>query len=486
MKRAAAYARVSTNKQSDTSIETQFEVIENFASNGGIKIVAKYSDKITASGEKERPAFSQMIEDALTKKFDMILVYKYDRFIRDEIEDQRLMKELEKKNVFVISCSERIDTSTPAGRLQRWIISGINRFYIENLRQEIYDKTTKVAEKGYYLGGKVPFGFALKEVKDPEAARNRKIFVINESEAAVVRKIFQMFASGHSYREIIRYLNDRNIRTRKGGKWTTGTISDMLKNEKYAGIYVYRKGTKKKPHVKREDTIKVVGGCPAIVEQSIFEKARERLEKGKRQYTKPKTTALCRGIVFCGVCGAPMTRNGSKNNQQYLCSRWKNRQDTQYVGIAIKKLDHFVLNHIKNTLLSDDIDFEEMARAYNAEMSLKDASVKEKIEELELKKQELEGKIQNAIEAVLNGSPLADILQEEAAKMREEVANIVVELKKIKEQGQIYITAEMLKEKYKRYKEMLYGVPQIQRQLVLELIDKVIVYPDSYIKIIEK
>ena len=89
MKRAAAYARVSTNKQSDTSIETQFEVIENFARNGGLKIYKKYSDKITASGAKERPEFSQMIADAFAKKFDLILVYKYDRFIRDEIEYQR-------------------------------------------------------------------------------------------------------------------------------------------------------------------------------------------------------------------------------------------------------------------------------------------------------------------------------------------------------------------------------------------------------------
>ncbi len=74
MKRAAAYARVSSDHQSETNIETQFEIIENFAQNGGLKVVKKYYDKITASGAKERPNFSEMISEAFEKKFDVILV----------------------------------------------------------------------------------------------------------------------------------------------------------------------------------------------------------------------------------------------------------------------------------------------------------------------------------------------------------------------------------------------------------------------------
>ncbi len=483
MKRAAAYVRVSSARQSETSLETQLEVIENFASNGGIKIVAKYSDKITASGEKKRPAFSQMIEDALTKKFDMILVYKYDRFIRDEIEDQRLMKELEKKNVFVISCSERIDTSTPAGRLQRWIISGINRFYIENLKQEIYDKTTKVAEKAYYLGGTIPYGYSLKKIRDPEAVRNRKIYVINEEEAVIVRKIFEMFANGYSYREMVEILNKKGFKTRFGNSWTTSTIFKMLHNERYAGTYTFRKGR----NGERKDVVRVEGGCPAIISEETFKKVQKRFYV-KQYSNSPKNNinALCKGIIFCGVCGAPMIRNGSTTSDEYLCSRWKNKRDTQYVGIAIRKLDRFVLNYIRNIILSENLDFKEMSQSYNEEIALRDIALKEKIDSLELEKQELNTKIRNAIDAILNGSPLADALQEEAAKMKKEIQQITEKLKRIKEEGQVYITEEMLKEKYVRFREMLDGDPQIQRELILQLIDKIIVFPDGFFKIYDK
>ncbi len=485
MKRAAAYARVSTNKQSDTSIETQFEVIENFAQNGGIKVVKKYSDKITASGAKERPEFSQMIADAYAKEFDVILVYKYDRFIRDEIEDQRLMKELEKNGIYVISCMERIDTSTPAGRLQRWIISGINRFYIENLRQEIYDKTTKVAQKGYYLGGNVLYGYALKTVKDPEASRNRKVYVINEEEAPVVRKVFEMFAKGHSYREITKYLNETlKVETRKGKPWSSSTVFDMLHQEKYGGIYTFRRTSKHNSHAHRRDIIRVEGVMPAIVDRKTFEAVRARFSSNpETRSSRVSSQALCKGILYCGICGSPMTITHNKG--QYVCTRWRNRRDTEYNGMSIRKLDNFVLEYIRRVLL-EDVDFEELARGYNAEKALHDAQLKERIEALETKKTEIQQKIQNAIEAVLEGSPLAQQLQDEAGKLQEELAKIDKELKKLQSSGMLYITAEELRKKYEEYKEKLEGDFDSQRELVLQLIKKVTLYKNGFIKIEER
>jgi site-specific DNA recombinase len=483
MKRAAAYARVSTNKQSDTSIETQFEVIENFARNGGLKIYKKYSDKITASGAKERPEFSQMIADAFAKKFDVILVYKYDRFIRDEIEDQRLMKELEKNGIYVVSCVEHIDTSTPAGRLQRWIISGINRFYIENLQQEIYDKTTKVAQKGYYLGGKVLYGYSVKQIRDPEATRNRKVYVINEEEAVVVRKIFEMFVNGYSYREITKYLNQKmKVKTREGKPWSSSTIFDLLHREKYAGIYTFRRGTRTNSHAHRSDIIRVEGGMPAIIDRETFEKVRARFPSMQDGYRSSRTTtqALCKGIIYCGICGSPMTVTHNKG--QYVCTRWRNKRDTEYNGMSINKVDNFVIEYIKETLLSN-VDFEELARGYNAEAALSDAQVKERIDELTLQKQQIQARIQNAIEAVLEGSPLAKQLQEEAGKLQDELVSVEKELNNLQKGGVIYITAESLKKKYDEYKERLNGNFEAKRSLVLELIKRVTIYKHGYIKV---
>ncbi|MGC9219570.1 MAG: recombinase family protein [Athalassotoga sp.] len=485
MKRAAAYARVSSNKQSETSIETQFDEIENFAEQSGIRIVEKFQDKITASGSKTRPEFEIMLSNALQGKYDMILVYKYDRFIRDDLEDQKLIRELEQKNVYVISCAERIDTTTPSGRLQRWLISGLNKFYLENLRDEIYTKTTKVAEKGYYLGGNVLYGYTLKEIKDKEAARNRKIYEINENEAPIVRKIFEMFANQHSYNEIVEYLNSHNLKTRTGKSWTKSSIISMLRNKKYAGIYTYREGTKKSSHSNRKDKIEIPNLMPAIIDSETFSKVQDRIKKKNELHVRDRESALCNGLIFCGLCGSKMTTTGRREQDTYVCSRWREKRDTEYVGMAIRKVDNFVLQHIRNSILSN-VNFDELAKGYNEESALQDEEFKKRIEYLQLKEQELNNKIQNAIEAILNKSPLADVLQEKASEMRAELEEVKRQLHEIKNAGPKYITAEMLREKFEEYKQMLNSDNQSQRELIKELIDKIFIYPSGYIEIIDK
>ena len=179
MKKAAAYARVSTKKQSETSLETQLEDCRRFASTNGIRITAEFTDKITASGSAKRPGFSQMIDRALNGEWNYIVVHKQDRFERDNVEEQVLLRQLESAGVYVLYAKGNIDPTTPTGQLHRWIMSGINQFYIRNLQDEINTKTTKVAERAYFLGGIPAYGFKTKVVRDPEASRSRKVLEID-------------------------------------------------------------------------------------------------------------------------------------------------------------------------------------------------------------------------------------------------------------------------------------------------------------------
>src|SRR6056297_460747 len=243
---AAAYVRVSSQKQSETSLETQLDTIKGFARQNQLSIIRVYKDKITASGSREREDFNRMISDALEGVFNIILVYKYDRFHRDNVEEQNILRRLENNRIFVLSVTENIDTTTPAGRLLRWIMSGVNRFYIENLQQEIYDKTTKVALKAYFMGGVPPYGFKIVSRRDTEASRNRRLYAVDEEEAPAVRLAFELYAQGYSYATIIQRLDAQGYRTRSGGLWSMQTIYSMLRNEKYNGTYVFRKGNKKR------------------------------------------------------------------------------------------------------------------------------------------------------------------------------------------------------------------------------------------------
>lgn len=137
MKVAAAYARVSTKKQSETSIETQLEDCRKFAAENGIRITAEFTDKVTASGSARRPGFSEMIDRALNHEWSYIIVQKQDRFERNNVEEQVLLKKLEDIGVYVLYAKGNIDPTTPTGQLYRWILSGINQFYIKNLQDEI-------------------------------------------------------------------------------------------------------------------------------------------------------------------------------------------------------------------------------------------------------------------------------------------------------------------------------------------------------------
>ena len=481
MKRAAAYARVSGIKQSETSLDTQIEEIQKFAETGGLKIKETFIDKITASGKEQRPNFEKMIEKALLGEFDFILVYKQDRFHRDNVEEHTILRALEAKNIYVLSVCERIDTTTPAGRLQRWMMSGINRFYIENLQQEINEKTTKVAEKGYFLGGYTPYGYKLKQIRDPEASRNRKVFEIDEKEAVIVRLIFSMFVEGAGYGEIAKKLNLAGHKTKNGNEFSKISIRDILINEKYSGVYIFRKGTKHNSHAERLDTIRKENMMPAIVSMDDFQKAQEKISKNKKTQTKTKASPLLSGVIFCADCGAKMSFHTRGNPARYMCSRYERKRDVKAVTISQKKAEEFVLGYIKNELLQE-VDFAEMAKQFNDEKIRNDKEFQNKLDEIELEKIQCEKEIENAINAIMKGSTFAEELEKQAKGKKERLKELIIEADKIKSKGRNYITEEMIREKYEEYKNKLEGDSEAQRELVLELIERVEIH-SGYIKI---
>lgn len=481
-KTAAGYLRVSSWKQSETSLETQEEAIKAFAKANNMLLVKIYKDKITASGAKSRPGFQALLEDARGGLFDFIIVYKYDRFERDSVEDQLIIRELESKGVLILSTKEVLDPATPAGRFQRWIISGMNRFYIENLRQEIQEKTTRVAKRAYFLGGIPPYGFSVKEVRDPEASRNRKIYAINEEEAAIVKEIFKRFANGEGYGSIVRWLNESGHKTRSGKTWSRNSIVDMLKNERYTGTYVFRKGYKHNYHAERDDTIRVSGAIPRIIDDETWRKVQAVIRSRKRRTPRTNSKSILSGLVYCGDCGAKMVYSGGKA-KRFFCSRYLQHRDVYGLSITARKLEPFVIGYLQNLLDKSDKDFEAMARGYNEEAALRDTQIRSMVENLEAERVEVRAKIQRAIEAVLNDSPLKEELEKQAKSLTKRLTEIDNEIQRLKSEGMTYVTAEMIKRKYEKLRTQLRGNYMAQRQLIINIIEKITVYPGGYIEI---
>src|SRR6056297_1718801 len=481
----AAYVRVSRIKQSETSLDTQLDEIQRFADTNGLVISDVYKDKVTASGKLERPNFSKMIEKAFQGKYNLILVYKQDRFHRDNVEEQQLLRQLEAKQIYVISVTENIDTTTPSGRLLRWIMSGINNFYIENLRQEIKSKTTLVARRAYFLGGIPPFGFGLKEVRDKEASRNRKIYVINEEEADIVRLIFKHYVKYKSYDKICKFLNENEVKTRKGNAWSKQTLYDTLRNEKYCGTFTYRKGSKHNYHEKRTDTIRVENALPAIVSKEIYDNVQDILASKSRSVKKTKHKALLSGLIYCGDCGSKMHVNNNKNNHQYICSRYKNYRDVNFVGVGITKVERFVVGYIKNKFVVDNIDFKKLAHEIMYQSVEKNKFLQDRLMHIKEREIEINQKINNATEAILNNSPLREELEKQIPLLKEELEELETSKEKIVLNKESAISEEILKQRVYTIQQMINGDREMQSKVIRSLVEKVTVYKSGYIEITE-
>jgi len=483
---AAAYVRVSSQKQSETSLETQLDTIKRFARQNQLSIMRVYKDKITASGSREREDFNRMISDALEGVFNIILVYKYDRFHRDNVEEQNILRRLENNQIFVLSVTENIDTTTPAGRLLRWIMSGVNRFYIENLQQEIYDKTTKVALKAYFMGGVPPYGFKVVSRRDTEASRNRRLYAVDEEEAPAVRLAFELYAQGYSYATIIQRLDAQGYRTRSGGLWSMQTIYSMLRNEKYNGTYVFRKGNKKRSDTNREDTIRIEGAIPAIVSEDVFEQVQKRLQTKQKLALNDKQISLLSGFIYCGDCGSKMYANASARTHTYVCGRYSSYRDVVYTGVGMRKANRFVLGYIHEHHLPGNRNYEKLAQQVNAQARERNALIEVRIQSLGAELDKLKQRLENAKNAILDNTPLKDEILEDIPTLREQKQNIQARIEELQKQRSVMVSADFLRKRDRRIIQGLEGDLEAQRKIVRMLIKRVLVYRSGYIEVVPR
>ncbi|MEM2120617.1 MAG: recombinase family protein [Archaeoglobaceae archaeon] len=355
MKRAAAYARFSTDKQYDTSIEKQLEDIREYCKKKGYQIVKEYVDKAESAAKEDRPAFQQMLRDARQHLFDVVVVHKLNRLARDRYLSVVTAHELKKFNVEVESVLEPIG-SDPVGQLLWGILDAVNEFERLNLIQEVKLKSRPLAAKGYWLGGRVPFGFKAVRVTD-ESGKQHTTLVVNEEEAPIVQKMFELFLQGLSFTKIAETLNEAGY-TNRGKPWHFSAVSEIIKNPRYVGQHFWSKGTKTNHRIIREDAIFVNG--PAIIDKETWQKAQERLQKYVR--TKPaKYHYVLRGLVFC-ECGAPMYGNFSRF-AYYRCKHYA-ENPSQHVSVSAPRLEKFVHTKIAR-MLSENIDFERLTQAIN-------------------------------------------------------------------------------------------------------------------------
>ena len=313
------YARYSSHNQNEQSIEGQLEYCRNYAKQHNYNIIYEYIDRAQSGTNDDRPQFLQMIEESNKKNFEGVLVYQLDRFARNRYDSAIYKRQLKKNGVRVFSARENINEDA-SGVLMESVLEGMAEYFSVELGQKVKRGMKINADNCYYNGGTVPLGFKLIEVDSNITDATGKIvkkkkFAIDEDTAPVVRKIFDMYINGSLMADIIRYLNEKNIKTSVGGEFNKNSIRNILLNKKYIGIYTYN----------GKDTI---DGIPRIIDDNTFNKVQEIMFKNKKApaRARAKTDYLLTTKLFCGHCKEMMTgysgtsKTGKLHNY-YMCNK---------------------------------------------------------------------------------------------------------------------------------------------------------------------
>lgn len=362
--KAALYIRVSTQYQVDKdSLPVQREELINYAKYAlGIDKYEVFEDAGYSAKNTDRPAFQQMMARLRTGEFTHLCVWKIDRISRNLLDFAEMYSEMKKLGITFVSKNEQFDTSNAMGEAMLKIIL----VFAELERNMTSERVTAVmlsrAANGQWNGGKVPYGY--------DYDKETTIFSINETEAAVINLIYDTYEANQSLLYVARTLNEKGILPRSGSPWNPTTISTMLKNPFYTGIYRYNyhdetksNGNTSNKHLKKQDDwVLVENHHPAIISAErqqrvldILESNRRSNHKSAKKYVR-KNIHIFAGILYCGYCGSQMQSTIDRERADgyrpsiYACSRKRRYNDCENKYISDIVIAPFVLNYIANIL----------------------------------------------------------------------------------------------------------------------------------------
>jgi site-specific DNA recombinase len=308
----ACYLRVSTTEQSEEgySISAQKNRLEAFCTSQGWDVVRWYVDEGISAKDTNRPELQRMLDGVRKKAFDVVLVYRLDRLTRSVLDLYSLLQELEKHNVKFKSATEVYDTTTATGRLFLTLIASLAQWERENLGERVSFGMEEKAKQGKWTVANPPYGYR----------KNGEDLEIVESEAIVIRRIFNMYLSGkYGARKIAITLNNEGITMRGGAAFSDVRIRYFLSNPIYKGTMRYNYTTN------TEQYFEVDNVAPPIIEEADFQQAQLIVNNRKRIHPRQATSKhIFSGVLKCARCGKYMS--GSTSNTAYKGKKYSHRQ----------------------------------------------------------------------------------------------------------------------------------------------------------------
>lgn len=450
MKTAVIYARYSSERQTEQSIEGQLRVCNEYAERNDILIVDTYIDRAMTGTNDNRTDFQRMMKDSAKQAWDLVLVYKLDRFSRNKYEMATHKKTLRDNGIKLVSAMENIP-DTPEGIILESLLEGMAEYYSAELSQKVRRGMNESRQKGLFTGGTLIFGYK----------KEGKKVAINNDEAVIIRHIYEQYASGVYVKDIMAELTEKGILNR-GKPFARNTLYNLLKNEKYSGIM--RHGEEVFTNI-----------YPKIVPDDVYNIVRQKIDENHYGKHNSQVVYLLKNKIVCGYCGKTIasetgTGKSGKIKRYYKCHGRKTGSSCKKTPIRKELLEQLVIDttfQIFNSADNIALIADKILEAHKKRMA--DESI---LNILAKERNETQKAIDNLLDCMAQGI-VTNSTKKKIEELESKLDDLEVKIAVEKSKAKVAVSREEI------IKFIKTGLKKEPRMLLKMLVKQIILYDDK-------
>lgn len=409
MKTGALYIRVSTEDQAELSPDAQKRLLLDYAKKNDI-IVSKnfiFSESVSGRHVQKRPEFQRMIATAKqpSHPIDVILVWKFSRFARNQEESIVYKSMLKKDHVDVVSVSEPL-IEGPFGSLIERIIEWMDEYYSIRLSGEVLrGMKEKALQHGYQSTPCLGY----------DAVGHGKPFVINEVEYAMVSYIMDLYDNQNmDETAIARRCNDLGYRTKRGNLFERRTVDRILENPFYCGTVIW-------------NGVEFEGAHEVRLSRERFEKRQELIASRKRPI-KARNVSACKhwlsGLIKCSICGATLSYTGNNACPYFQCWKYAKGFHKTSVALSVKKAEEAVTDYFDQILSGAEFSYVRKSQPKDNN-DLEIERLQKELSKLEIREKRIREAYESEIDTLEEYKTNKDRLTASRLKLNSQIKNLL-------------------------------------------------------------
>jgi len=453
--KAVIYARVSSKEQEETgySLPAQEKLLKEYTKRNGFEIAKVFSVSESASGKYQRKVFDEMLSYARKNKIKVIICEKVDRLtrnFRDAVRINEWMNEDPEREIHLVKENCILSKDSKSHEKFIWNIKvSVAQFYTDNLSEEVKKGQMEKIAQGW-LPSKPPLGY------QTIGEKGHKIHVIDEKVAPLIRKMFELYATGnYSLKKLVKIMYKEGLRTRKGNKLVKSRMAALLSNPFYYGAIRWNGKIYQGKH-------------QLLISKELFDKVQTIL----RQKATPKYRKhfpLFKGLIRCAECGGLITWETHKGYWYGHCNHYRNCSQRTWVRqekVEEQILPYFDKLTIKNQRLAEWIK-KALKESHQDEIEYHNKA----IEELNRRYQQIQRRINLLYDDKLDGKITPEFYEEKFKQYTQEKEEILSAIERhSKAQTKYFELGISILELSQKAKEIYQKASIEQKRMLLKLV----------------